>query len=123
MPKKTIPPHDVVKIHNDDWLIVLMPPKAFKSHFPKNAVAVTQRDWDETKIMAFRPDFITESIVIHEVTHAYFTYTCNSSASLNAHQVEETMCDLFATEGRDILQTSRQIYRALRRLSRKTQDT
>jgi hypothetical protein len=57
---------------------------------------------------------ITKQIVIHEFTHAFYSYLCIESAELSPLQQEEVFCEMMATHGETVLKLSNKVLRRLK---------
>lgn len=66
-----------------------------------------------THEITFRKGCITLPIVLHELWHAYFSYTYTSTADLDFHQTEEVSAEIFADQGTKIVLQATDIYNKL----------
>lgn len=71
----------------------------------------------EDRVIRLSATDLSETLVRHEITHAFFTECCVCFTELEAPQVEEIFCEIVAQHLEDISRLSRQIfYTALREI-------
>lgn len=101
-----------VKIQSDFWKIHVLSDDKFENIFKESLAGITLTK-DKTMYIS-ESDFNIETLT-HEMCHVYFYYCCTNAASLNADQIEEIWCELFALQGKDIINTSEKIFKALKK--------
>jgi|WetSurMetagenome_2_1015567.scaffolds.fasta_scaffold324605_1 hypothetical protein len=72
----------------------------------------------EKKEIYFRPDDLNLSVVLHELWHVYFGYCFTSDANLDAGQLEEISCSLFADRAEVIIARGKDILSKLKSLKK-----
>jgi len=67
----------------------------------------------ETKEIYFRRGEVTIQTILHELWHAYFSYTHTNTAGLDENQMEEVSAELFAYNAIKILDQANNVYKQL----------
>jgi hypothetical protein len=107
-----VKPKSKVQINGDYWQVYLLPDDRFSAEFGSGVAAVTCYN-GKKKMLIFRDSDRSYDTIIHEVTHAYLSYQCFSSAGLKPNQMEEMFCDFMANNVQKIQRTSKSIQRIL----------
>lgn len=96
--------HKYVKIHGDDWKIVLHSPKQFEKLHGKYPGAITILDRKE---IHFQYNQIRTDTILHELYHVFFYYSNTDSAFITKDQKEEIFAD---TISRNLFKTMNYIF-------------
>lgn len=98
-------------IRGDKWVINLYPNRVFKSLF-KGCLAITEyHHRKKLRTINFCYKHRDIDTIIHEVTHAYLSYTDFSQMSYG--QIEEVFCEILGKRIQSILKVSRSLKRRL----------
>lgn len=101
-----------IKIHHDNWKVYFLEEEPFIRKFGEGIAAITSL---EDKCIYFHDGEINRDHVTHEVVHAYYSYLCLNSTTLNNAQLEEVFCDMVAIFGRTIMKQSNHIFREFKK--------
>lgn len=90
-----------------NWTLRLMKRKKYAKKNGEDTMAMTYRHKRRIDLSPYGRDFET---IAHELTHAYLTELCTSSADLSPDAQEEVFCELMAKHGSVLLQTAQALY-------------
>lgn len=102
-----------IKIKGDRWKCFIFDHDEFNKRFGTGMSAFCDT---KSKQMFFVAEDLDIPLVMHEVFHAFTSYLCLSAATLEANQVEEIYCELFAQDGHKMIEISTKIFEKLRGL-------
>jgi hypothetical protein len=103
-----------VSICGDPWNIAMLTKSDYQKAIGKGSEAITMYNHKSgSRAIIFRDDYTGLDTIIHEVTHAYFSYQFLGSARIKIEQAEEIFCDFLANRIEQIRNTSRHIYSKL----------
>jgi hypothetical protein len=104
------------KVLGHTWIIYFLPSRQFKKNFGADCLGVTLT---EERQIHLRAKSLKLETVVHELVHAYVTELCLDVTGLQAGQMEEAMCDLFARYGARLLKQSEEALAKYGRLKAK----
>jgi hypothetical protein len=107
-----------ILVKGEEWTIYYeATQKAFKSKFKDSgeAAAITNI---VTRYIYFQPGYTDLPTIIHELVHAYYSTLCLHSASIEADQMEEIFCEMFAHNGKEILKQAYTVQKFLREVAK-----
>ena len=99
-------------ICEEPWKIFLLEDEEFEKKFKEALCGITLNDLRQIYICESELNFAT---VCHELTHAYYFYTCVQPASIDADQMEEIFCEILAIHGQKIIDISKRLLSKLKR--------
>lgn len=104
-----------VTISGDKWKVYLVSDHEFDHEWGKETLATTVYNHNQNcRMLFFKPSGFNKGTVIHEVTHAFFSYQYLDSARLKPVQLEEIFCDFMANRMDQVRKVSNTIYKKLR---------
>lgn len=110
-----VKPNFKVTISGDQWNIYVLHECEFDEQFGKSTLATTVYNHAQNQRMFFfKEGAICKSTVVHEVTHAFFSYQYLDSVRLKPSQLEEIFCDFMANRMEQVRKVSNTIYAKLK---------
>lgn len=98
-----------VQIFGDEWVIYLVDDDD-EVIAEKDSAAETDPEKHE---IHFREGEITMSVIMHELWHAYFSYTNTDTANLDNNQMEEVSAQVFAYNAIKMTEQAKNIHNRL----------
>jgi hypothetical protein len=107
-------PHDYenyfsITINGEKWEVKVLNNKAYNKLFGTDSCAITQIQ--DKKIFFTVDTCLNIDTIMHEITHAYFSYLCLDSTALKLEDLEEVNCEFLAKHCGKIIATSSLVYK------------
>lgn len=99
------------------WTLRLMKRKKYAKKNGKDSLAIT---YIHKRRIDLSPKGRDLETIVHEITHAFFTELCTSSAELTRDALEEIFCEIMSKHGATILETGAALHRAIEALDPET---
>lgn len=101
-----------ILICGDIWNINVLEDDKFERKYGEMLSGVTQVSKKKIDISY---DGFSFSTIAHEISHAYYYYSCVDAANLSLEQMEEVFCEIIAIHGENISRLSKKLFKELKK--------
>lgn len=103
-----------IKIKDVNWTTEILDDNIYIKQHDDTSLGITDSD---TKNIHFRKSAFSESLVRHELMHAYVSSCCvDSMSEMEPEDMEELCCEIIGMHGKQIMNLSARVFKRLKKL-------